>query len=201
MKRLTIVIATESSIVEFGLKALLSGINDIHAETLQVAPSEITLTIQRLRPSVVIADLCDATAVEQLRIIKNESSHAGALIGIYHSAIPQSTIRCVDATISIYDDRETLRNTLKGLVNTNQESTPSDLTPREREVIRGIVKGLSNKEIASEINVSVNTVMTHRRNIASKLKIHSPAGLTIFAIVSKIVSLEEIKDQVGAIND
>ncbi len=43
------------------------------------------------------------------------------------------------------------------------------LSQREKDVVTGIVKGLSNKEIATEMNVSVNTVMTHRRNIASKL--------------------------------
>ena len=42
------------------------------------------------------------------------------------------------------------------------------------------------------MNVSVNTVMTHRRNIASKLKIHSPAGLTIFAIATGLVKMEDI---------
>ena len=53
-------------------------------------------------------------------------------------------------------------------------------------------EGLSNKEIAAEMNVSVNTVMTHRRNITAKLQIHSAAGLTIYAIVSKLVRLDEI---------
>lgn len=55
-----------------------------------------------------------------------------------------------------------------------------------------IVKGLSNKEIAAQMNVSVNTVMTHRRNIASKLEIHSPAGLTIFAIATGMVKIDEV---------
>lgn len=59
-------------------------------------------------------------------------------------------------------------------------------------MILQIVKGLSNKEIAANMNVSVNTVMTHRRNIASKLKIHSPAGLTIFAIATGLVKMEDI---------
>ena len=60
-----------------------------------------------------------------------------------------------------------------------------------------IVKGLSNKEIAAQMNVSVNTVMTHRRNIAAKLQIHSAAGLTIYAIVNKLVDLSEIKETIG----
>lgn len=66
------------------------------------------------------------------------------------------------------------------------------ISKREKEVVKCIVKGLSNKEIAANMNVSVNTVMTHRRNIASKLQIHSTAGLTIYAIVSKLVSIEDI---------
>ena len=56
-----------------------------------------------------------------------------------------------------------------------------------------VVKGLSNKEIAENMFISVNTVMTHRRNISKKLNIHSPAGLTIYAIVNGLVNLDEIK--------
>ncbi len=66
------------------------------------------------------------------------------------------------------------------------------LSQREREVIIGVVKGLTNKEIADRLSLSVHTVITHRRNIARKLQIHSPAGLTIYAIVNRLVSLEEI---------
>ena len=47
------------------------------------------------------------------------------------------------------------------------------------------------------MGVSVNTVMTHRRNIAAKLHIHTPAGLTIYAIVSNLVKLDEIKADMG----
>ncbi|MDE5725184.1 MAG: LuxR C-terminal-related transcriptional regulator, partial [Duncaniella sp.] len=69
-----------------------------------------------------------------------------------------------------------------------------DLSPREKDVILGIVKGFSNKEIAAEMNVSVNTVMTHRRNIASKLQIHSVAGLTIYAITTGLVDIADISN-------
>ena len=54
---------------------------------------------------------------------------------------------------------------------------------------------MSNKEIADRLCLSVHTVITHRRNIARKLQIHSPAGLTIYAIVNKLVELNEIKDR------
>ena len=67
------------------------------------------------------------------------------------------------------------------------------LSDRERDVIIGVVQGLQNKEIADSLCISVNTVITHRRNIARKLQIHSPAGLTIYAIVNGLVDISSVK--------
>ena len=78
------------------------------------------------------------------------------------------------------------------MVSDKGDKRAGDLSPREKDVVRLIVKGLSNKEIATTMDVSVNTVMTHRRNIASKLKIHSSAGLTIFALATGFVKMEEL---------
>ena len=67
------------------------------------------------------------------------------------------------------------------------------ISDRERDVIIGVVQGLQNKEIADRLCISVNTVITHRRNIARKLQIHSPAGLTIYAIVNGLVDISSVK--------
>lgn len=77
--------------------------------------------------------------------------------------------------------------------STSRMESTDGLSDREKEVIVEIVKGYSNKEIAENMFISVNTVMTHRRNISKKLNIHSPAGLTIYAIVNGLVKLDEIK--------
>lgn len=77
--------------------------------------------------------------------------------------------------------------------NPSVEVTSEELSEREKEVIRLVVRGLSNKEIAEKMFISANTVMTHRRNIARKTQIHSPAGLTIYAIVNGLINLEEVK--------
>ena len=67
------------------------------------------------------------------------------------------------------------------------------LSDREKDVIIALVQGMSNKEIADHLYISVNTVITHRRNIARKLQIHSPAGLTIYAIVNGLVDISSVK--------
>lgn len=61
------------------------------------------------------------------------------------------------------------------------------ISDREREIIVCLVQGLSNKEIANRLFISVHTVITHRRNIARKLQIHSLAGLTIYAIANDLI--------------
>ena len=70
---------------------------------------------------------------------------------------------------------------------------PDALSDREKDVIISLVQGMSNKEIADHLCISVNTVITHRRNIARKLQIHSPAGLTIYAIVNGLVDISSVK--------
>ena len=71
------------------------------------------------------------------------------------------------------------------------ESTES-ISEREREIIVCLVQGMSNKEIASRLFISVNTVITHRRNIVRKLQIHSLAGLTIYAIANNMIDMPQI---------
>lgn len=88
---------------------------------------------------------------------------------------------------------------LAARVEQNPKSLPEPelLSAREKEIIVCVVKGLTNKEIADELCISTHTVITHRRNIASKLQIHSAAGLTIYAIVNKLVELSEIKETIN----
>ena len=67
------------------------------------------------------------------------------------------------------------------------------LSDREKDVIVSLVQGMTNKEIADHLCISINTVITHRRNIAKKLQIHSPAGLTIYAIVNNLIDISKVK--------
>lgn len=69
------------------------------------------------------------------------------------------------------------------------------LSEREKEIVACIVRGMTNKEVAAQLFISVNTVLTHRKNISRKLDIHSVSGLTIYAIVNGIVKIEEVNQK------
>lgn len=81
---------------------------------------------------------------------------------------------------------------ISSMIGKNQEGADA-LGEREKDVIVALVQGMSNKEIAEHLCISVNTVITHRRNIAHKLQIHSPAGLTIYAIVNNLIDISAVK--------
>ena len=89
--------------------------------------------------------------------------------------------------------QEDVSKNISQMVFKGGQDNSEALSDRERDVIIGVVQGLQNKEIADSLCISVNTVITHRRNIARKLQIHSPAGLTIYAIVNGLVDISSVK--------
>ena len=68
-----------------------------------------------------------------------------------------------------------------------------ELSTRETNVLQLIVKGSTNKEIADKLNISLNTVLSHRKNITTKLGIKTVSGLTFYAIMNGIISGDEIE--------
>ncbi len=72
------------------------------------------------------------------------------------------------------------------------DSLLESMTDREKEILRCVACGMQNKEIAEKLFISINTVTTYRRNISAKLNIHSVAGLTVFAILHRLVDINDI---------
>ena len=94
------------------------------------------------------------------------------------------------------EERKLKQNDVSVKISNMINQTPQSdeqLSDREKDVIVALVQGMTNKEIADHLFISINTVITHRRNIARKLQIHSPAGLTIYAIVNNLVDISSVK--------
>ncbi len=87
---------------------------------------------------------------------------------------------------------ERINEAISAFANADAAEEAEVLSDREKEVIVSVVQGMSNKEIGEHLCISVNTVITHRKHIAKKLQIHSPAGLTIYAIVNGLVRIDNL---------
>ncbi|MFV0378291.1 MAG: response regulator transcription factor [Mangrovibacterium sp.] len=74
-------------------------------------------------------------------------------------------------------------------------SDNGDLTQREKDVIKHVALGLSNKEMADKLNISIHTVISHRKNITEKLNIKSISGLTVYAIMNNLLDISEINPE------
>lgn len=77
--------------------------------------------------------------------------------------------------------------------NEEEPTAAPVLSQREGEIVRCVALGMSNKMIADALFISVNTVATHRRNISSKLGIHTTAGLTLYAVINGLVDTNEVQ--------
>ena len=189
---ISIALMLPSPLMVAGIGTLLRSLPDLPCTVTELQPDGYMEAIARMRPAILIVDPV-INGVEW-DALKSSSSSPMKIIAVLTQQMPKTALRWFDDSFSIYDSATAIIDVIRRNVKADEDiDKGKDLSPREKEVIVGIVKGLSNKEIALEMNVSVNTVMTHRRNIAAKLHIHTPAGLTIFAIVSNLVKLEDIK--------
>lgn len=160
-------------------------------------PYKIQDLLIELSPEVAIVSTNIISGVH-LSTVKNHPQLTNTrFIAYCFNWLDENMTRNFDGKIYLGESLNTLTETINNLlydpITQSIEDEEQALTPRERDIIIGVVKGLTNKEIALELNISTHTVITHRRNIAKKLQIHSPAGLTIYAIVNNLIELKDVK--------
>ena len=117
-----------------------------------------------------------------------------ALAALAHSNYEENVLRQYDDCIGIYDNAARIIQKLKNAMEENVANPKSDineLSARERDILTAVAKGMTNKEIADEFNISIYTVISHRRNISQKLGINSIPGLTVYAIMNKLVDMSD----------
>ncbi|MDD2954217.1 MAG: LuxR C-terminal-related transcriptional regulator [Parabacteroides sp.] len=100
--------------------------------------------------------------------------------------------------VTIRSSQETIIEQLQQLFTSDNSGNAftennKDLSSREIDVLQLIVKGITNKEIADKLSISLNTVLTHRKNITAKLGIKTVSGLTFYAIMNGIISGDDIE--------
>lgn len=190
-------VVESSAIVRNGLVSVLKKMQDVNIITVEVTSMEGLHHCMRGHHLDLIFINPSFEGWFNLKEFKAEYSNTAAkFISILCNVTDMSLVRDYDESISLYDSMELLNEKVNKLTCLEEEEVEDEqetLSEREKEIICYVVKGLTNKEIAEQLFISVHTVMTHRRNISRKLQIHSSAGLTIYAIVNKLVELKEVK--------
>ena len=205
--RITVLLVDDHALVRRGFHRLLDD-----DETLEVVGeasngTEAVQLADKLRPRVIVMDcqLPEMTGLDATRRILRvhpdtailmlsmhsedtlvrQALDAGARGYVLKNAMDldlASAIKNVAAGLSVIDKQLQRVETLKG-------ERDGALTARELEILQHIVAGKSNKEIASDLDLSVNTVSVHRANIMDRLGIHKTAELVVYAIRNGLVNL------------
>lgn len=115
-------------------------------------------------------------------------------LGMVHTFFENRILSLFDETFTVTDSPDFITQRIAKLLDTNcncnNTTQQEQLSERETDVLVQLVQGLSNKGIADKLNISIHTVVSHRKNITQKTGIKSQSGLTIYAITKKIISLD-----------
>lgn len=195
--KILIAVAESSVIVRSGLVSVLKRLPDMEVEIVEVTSKDgIRHCMEMHTPQILIVNpqLEGWFDVDAFRQCYKQDVK---LVSLLCSMVDSSQLKGYDERVTLFDDMASLEKKITELLNIADEEEPDQdaLSQREKEIVGCIVRGMTNKEIAEKLFISVHTVMTHRKNITRKLQIHSAAGLTIYAIVNKLVELSEVKVQ------
>ncbi len=194
MKNLHIAVFDESYVICEGLESVFSKFNFVQRISYASSFDELESVLRKnFCHMVIINPHFIQSSQNQFFQLRNQHICV-KWIGIVYSHFSPEIISKLDGTIDVFDSKESLTNKLLKWIATNGDENTSQnkdtLTDREIDVLKLLADGKSNKEIADSLNISINTVITHRKNISHKTGIKSVSGLTIYAVVQNLISLD-----------
>ncbi len=195
-EKIHIVIAEVSPVLSSGFSQCLRRLPGVQTNVIEVKTlDDLTDCVRGRTPDVVLVNPTFGGMFHPAQFRAEFIGRDFKIVAIEIGKLSKQATALYDEVMSVIDDTETISRKFKELcLNSGDAHEGKDtLSQREKEIISLVVKGLTNQEIADKLFLSIHTVITHRRNIARKLEIHSATGLTIYAIVNKIVDIAEIK--------
>ena len=196
MKTNKLIIVEPSPIISAGLIRYLEDINQIQIVSVLDSAESLQEKIVVHNPDLLIINplIIGYNNINFFRqfIQNNPNILCVALITTY---IDRVFLKNFKDTIELTDSKQKVVNKIINLLNNNEETTQNDtveLSNRETEVLVRVAKGMTNKDISEVLNISVHTVITHRKNIVKKTGIKSVSGLTVYALLNNLIDESEI---------
>ena len=190
MRRYRIAIVEPSVIIAQGVASILAASGE--ADVVAIYP-----TLRAYADRLNVKDVEVVVVGSQVAVgVQLRSELQGvAVVLLSTTVVDEDVPRQVDGVINIYDDEAALMRKVRTAVEqgeTNPYSDSHDLSERERDVLILVAKGMANKEIADRLNISIHTVMSHRKNITHKTGIKSVAGLTVYALLNNLLDQSDV---------
>lgn len=191
-----ILIVEPSEIVFEGLSTILTtgleeNLNIIKVDSLKDAFDNLKKkTFQVIIVNSIYFSNFKNTKHKILSIFKNQ-----VVIGLLNVNIERGICDNFSDCIYINDDKRTIYSIIKKyLENTDSDTKINNdaLSEREIEVLKLLVRGYANKEIAEELYISTHTVVTHRKNISKKIGMKSTAAMAIYAAANNIIDINTV---------
>lgn len=153
--------------------------------------NEIENIIHSDKPDVLIINPMLIQNKEKEFLLFKKNLPESLFIALIYSYVSPQIITLFDKEIQITDSPETIINLISNTKTTSATNDQEQLSEREIDVLKLIIAGMSNKQIADKLFISIHTVISHRKNISAKTGIKSQSGLTIYALSNKIVQMED----------
>lgn len=187
-----------SKIVARGLEAVLSELGEFRVEGILSDLSHASESrLRNMDADVIVVDPVVFDYISRMHIRSRIAEHSdAAVIALRTMPMDDEQMRQYDGTISMYDEPVAIVRKLRESLCSHEdmpESEGHDLSQREKEILVCVAKGMLNKEIADHCNLSIHTVITHRKNITRKTGIKTVAGLTVYALLNNLIDSNSIE--------
>jgi DNA-binding NarL/FixJ family response regulator len=190
MRRYRVAIVAHSAIIGEGIAAILHRGGEADVVLICRTIEEVAPRLRSADIDVVVADAALLRGSDITELFSDV-----VVVGVQCSLYDGDIVRRLPHSIGLYAPEEDIVRTVSEAVDAPSQVSPQEsheLSDRERDVLILVARGFTNKEIASELNISPHTVISHRKNIVHKTGIRSVAGLTVYAVLNKLIDSEQL---------
>ncbi|MCQ2294339.1 MAG: response regulator transcription factor [Bacteroidales bacterium] len=188
--KINILIVEPSDIIRCGLESILDSEDFSFLAPLRDVPADLPSRLGRIQPDILILNpnllpMPQRMTLSQIMQARPQMSVVALVYQYVEPQLLQGFKTVLDIRMQASHIPQLLRESY--LPPSSEETENYDLSERESEVLVEVAKGLSSKEIADKLNISIHTVNTHRKNITAKTGIKSVAGLAVYAMLHNLV--------------
>lgn len=194
-KTYKILLIEPSEIVALGISAIINKSSEFKLTTILPNLGYYTNKHNNFDIIIINPAVIDYNERYDIRSIFYSEDSKATIVALTNTSFDENVLRQYDECIGIYDSADRIFQKLHNAIKESKENNNEvyELSTRERDILIAVAKGKTNKEIADEFNISIYTVISHRRNISRKLGINSISGLTVYAIMNKLIDISSIQ--------